>query len=343
MFETNSVTRCTPQDKRGFTLIELLISMGVIFLVITVALVGLKSAKKAADRTTTLNALRQMMVAYNSYSAEYQGRLMPGYVDPDKVGTQIGDIVPPAKLANGVQLGTKDSAAYVWRLAPYLDYAWKTYMADYRSTRFEAVLLEEFGTGSGASNEAYGPGTVTGTKYGIARHPSFGLNSIYVGGDGGGSDAHGDPSRDPWDWDSSGALKRDPDTIAATRTSEVKNPNKLIVFAPTHFWRAADSEPPDVDQKMSVLLGYCELRPPFADYDRRTAEPGDPQWAVEAGTGPHAGQIIYSGSTKAGVPVDRFGGDKAPIAHLDGSVESEFILRLQVDMSRWSPFAPSTR
>jgi hypothetical protein len=41
-----------------------------------------------------------------------------------------------------------------------------------------------------------------------------------------------------------------------------------------------------------------------------------------------------------GVPIDRMGDDKIAVGHLDGSVSTEFLGRIAVDMSLWDPRMP---
>ena len=323
---------------RAFTLVELLIVLAIIFLLITVAFVAFAKARKTASRVESLNALRQMMAGYTSYSGEHKGRLMPGYLDPNMIGTLPNQLNIKAKLQNGYALNAQDPAGYVWRLAPYLDYAWKTYTVDYRSSAIDNYLTREFATGLAGGK--YGPGTAGTATASIGFTPSFGLNSVYVGGDA----IHGDPNLSPWaNWPNN-----NPNTVAATRLSEVKFPAKLIVFGSTRHSKMqnlGDALTKEAKGKYGLDYGYVELSAPFANFDPVGQVGTLPQWTIDTAVGsPTQGQIIFSGmGTYAGVPIDRLGQDMLNIGFLDGSVGTEAISRLEKDMSRWSPFALSTQ
>jgi type II secretory pathway pseudopilin PulG len=311
---------------RAFTIVELLVSISVIFILITALFVAFKAVRQAADRTDTSGALRQMIFAYNSYSNEHKGRLMPGYVDQAMIGAGQDQLDLVAKLSTGFKLDEADTQSYVWRLAPYVDNVWQTYMTDYRDPDVENRLEEEFKTPNG--DGVYGPDSDPDT-IGIAEMPSIGLNSIYAGGDtthGGG--AASPAINSPWLLQA-GVLIPNPNKIAAVRQTEVKNPPKFIIFAPSQ------QEPPPVITGISSILGYCELRPPIIKVGGTDVI----QWQF-ATTGINEGKIEATGffGSRGGWILDRTGADKAPVANLDGSVTVEQLNRLAVEQDRWNPF-----
>ena len=71
-------------QRKAFSLLELLLVIAIMFLLITIAIVAFGGARESANRTASLNALRQMTAGYNSYATDHRGRFMPGYLD---VGT----------------------------------------------------------------------------------------------------------------------------------------------------------------------------------------------------------------------------------------------------------------
>ena len=329
-------------SQRAFTVIELMISVAIIFILVTTALVGLRAARRGADRTQTLNALRQMITGYTAYYSDHDGRLMPGYVDPAKIGTDPNQINIKAELKTGFRLSNEDAASYVWRLAPYVDYNWKVFMTDYQSQAIIERFQEEYGTGNGGGNEAYGPGTATGTQIGIAKHPSIGLNSLLVGGDS----FHGGSQ---WSQHSHGTNTpgSNPNGQAVLQLGKAKSPSKLIVFAPS---QSSDSEQLAASLQVSEILGYAEIRSPFKRVNVQQGGIGaDRQWYIEGTAGPNQGKIVTESAFVApgGFPVDRYGDNKIATAHLDGSVATEALESLgptkptnpdMANLSRWLPF-----
>ena len=338
-----SSAHCTrPDAARAFTIVELLMSMAIIFLLIGVAFYALQSARRSGSRTETLNALRQMSRAYSAYADDHTGHFMPGYVDAAMIGTGPNQLDLKATLPTGQDLQPADVSSYVWRMAPYLDHAWKTYMVDYRDSGLDGRFIEEYSCGNyvcggGLPNGVFGPHNLTGPNIGIALRPSFGLNSIYLGGD----TAHGDVSASPW------AVTWPPTlnsaSVAAMRMSEVKSPAKIIVFAPV---RAGNSDTLMGTLQTSAELGYPVLTPPYAKFDKTTQAASSPHWRFTsiATTG-----IELQGSAAAattGLPLDRLNDHKIATSHLDGSVTTEELEGIgpsnnnaATRMSRWSPFA----
>jgi prepilin-type N-terminal cleavage/methylation domain-containing protein len=332
MFTNHYATRRRASSQRGFTIVELIISIGVVAILISIALYGLGVARKAASRTTTANALRQLVAAYNAYANTHE-RLMPGYIDPADFNANEPFEDLEVRLRDGTRLTPRDKASYVWRLAPYLDHAWNTYMADYRSGDVTDRFESEYAAG------VYGPGSVTqpDSQIGIAMSPSFGMNSIFVGGD---SFHGGGAVIPPWrNWPDS-----TPNSTAATRISQVRSASKLIVFAPTR----GVNLPAVANVQINVQRGYVELRPPYLNYNASTqsADVATLQWQFDAAatTPDSINDAAMTGF--GGLPVDRLGGRKVALGHLDGSVSIEQLESLGPSvgssitlMSRWSPFA----
>ena len=248
--------------RTAFTLLELLVVIAIMFLLISIAIVSFKGVRAGANRTASLNALRQMAAGFNSYSSDHGGRFLPGYVGEAEMDDPT-DIEVVARLPNDKRLnrvtdscsgGQCDRSSYVWRLSPYLSDYWQTMFVDYRSQELVGRLEREF------VDEIYGPGTVGADDLGISEIPSFGMNSVFIGGDS----FHGGPkitNFHPWQ-------NANP-VMAATRLSEVKNPSRIILFAST--MSSPDGIPPDA-AKFNLDFGSSELRPPFIDFDPDTGE-----------------------------------------------------------------------
>lgn len=331
-----------PLPRRAFTMIEMLITIGLILLLASLIVVALRGVRGSANRVVSANALRQMSLAYNAYSTDNKQQLMPGYVsapmleqldiNPDlPTGTPFND------PTNHPWDDPNDASSYVWRLAPYLEYDWRTFFVDYRSPELMGKLTTEF------EDEIYGPGSAdweaSPAQMGISLIPSFGLNTIMLGGD----NVHGGnaiTSLNPWD--------NPGNKLAATRFSEVKNPSMLIVFAPTIHYGHFDDDPDDPQTLQNNLLnpspipnlrfGYVELRPPRLYLDGQWVQ----QWHIENNwimpDGDFEANDAYGRPIGGGWPIARWDKDKLPVGHLDGSITTEIITNLAEDMSKWSPW-----
>ena len=321
---------------RAFSLLELLVSIAIMMVLVGLLLVSLRPVRAAATRTDSMNALKQMALAYNQYSDDHRKRLMPGYIGADlfEPGQPFENLI--VKLPDGTPLDQCDSdicdaGSYVWRLAPYVDHAWETFFTDTRDQGLLSKLAAEYGCG------IYGPGSAAGPvlcpnigiSIGISERPAYGLNSIFVGGDS----VHGGSGVTPFNpWNTSGN-----DPIAATRFSEVKNPSRLILFAPT-----AKADPSGAAVYEDPELGFCELRPPYLELDPTANTWINSQWTVGVGglvEQTALGQYVDG----AGLPIARSGKNLMPVAHLDGSAIVEQISDISRDMRRWDPFEVGRR
>ena len=307
------------RNTRGFTLIELMVVIAILVLLVTLVAVSLKSMRGSARRTVSLSALKQIMAAYRSYSDDNRGRLLPGYIGADLFARGEPFENLRVTLPDGTPLQAEDKQSYVWRLAPYVDNAWDVFYTELRDAGLMAQLHAEYSGG------IYGPfgNSVTG---GISERPTYGLNSIFVGGDS----VHGGTSiADQHPWQDSNPV------IAATRFTQVKNPARLIVFGAAAMADTSGSTVYDDE-----LFGFCELRSPYLNLGADMWI--DPQWNVGArGLVEQTGTGEYTDG--AGLPIVRSGNDVIPVGMLDGSASLEQVSNLSRDMRRWSPFEVALR
>ncbi|HWB20545.1 MAG TPA: type II secretion system protein [Phycisphaerales bacterium] len=306
-----------PRSKRAFTILELIFVITAILILASLVLVSFHKITSAANNTASASALRQIITAWSNYNADHDGRLLPGYINP----ADFTDVNSPwngmiVRNENGDQLVAADRSSYVWRLAPYLGYKMDIFAADYKSSQITAKFDTEL------LNHQYGPGTVNPAsgELGIALVPSFGINSIFVGGNDyqGGSYV---TDRTPWR-DSS--LNPNGEVLAATRFSQIKNASTLIVFGPTA--QANLSMLPNINPP-PVQFGSPELRPPYIEYNSATGEWMQEQWALDVNNATDAiDDLIATGgdiSVGEGVPISRWNGSNFPTAQADGSVGTQ--------------------
>ena len=158
----------------------------------------------------------------------------------------------------------------------------------------------------------------------LAMVPSYGLNSVFLGGDS----RHGDPDWAPWN---SPARQ-----VAAETISQVKNPGQIIVFAATT--RSADGSwtPPAA---LGIEPGYVQLQAPYV-YDGDTGRFTDVDLWEYSDDG-----AFIEGATGGGWPTDRLNDsaekvsiDRVPVARLDGSTASESPSVMLGSLRNWSPF-----
>jgi len=146
----------------GFTLIELLVVISIIALLIAILLPVLGAARDAARATTSLAAMQQTMLAYHNRANDYKGELLPGYLPSHYKGEPAQARLPTGLLVRGLP-----AQRYPVRLAEYQGDSWQMI---FHHTTPPAV-----------------PGPDDPDRfikaYELGVHPSFGINSIFVGGD----------------------------------------------------------------------------------------------------------------------------------------------------------------
>ncbi|MGV6814810.1 MAG: type II secretion system protein [Phycisphaerales bacterium] len=161
----------------GFTLIELLVVIAIIALLIGILLPALGKAKVTARAVREQSGMRQTMLAYTMYSEDNRDKLLTGFPN-SSIWQRMVDRDEDPRDFNGERLGETIGSRYPWRLISYFD---NNFEGLYQDPRVIELLSEAMDSPSGSASDY-------ALRYVISLHPSFGLNSYFVGGG-----APGDP------------------------------------------------------------------------------------------------------------------------------------------------------
>jgi prepilin-type N-terminal cleavage/methylation domain-containing protein len=275
----------------GFSLVELLVVIAIIGILVAIVVPVALGARRSAARMREASALRSVAAAWVAYAAGQGGWVLPGYKAGFEARDENGDTIPPNVYGGSVEVQRR----YPWRLAPYLD-------QDFRRLY----------VGEGAETLAkLQAGDRSQYIYFASLYPSFGLNSVFVGGD----DVYlPSISNDPLLPNG----QRNPARYCVTRLSAATRPQQTIVFASSRTGPVTDPYgAPD-----TIREGGFRVLPPWiagstakwqAEYD-----PEDP--------------------SSFGLVSARHG-DEVATATIDGGVELVQVDALR-DMTRWCDGAP---
>jgi prepilin-type N-terminal cleavage/methylation domain-containing protein len=184
-----------PPRTSGFTLVELLVVIAIFAILAAVLVPAAGLVRDRARETVERSAARSLLVAWNAYTFDQSGRVMPGYRNGLPAYDAQGNSI--AEQTIGVA-----AARYPWRIAPYLGHA----MGDL----VEPGVGEDLAGLEAADDPEY--------LYRASLYPRFGVNGTFLGGDeGAGGFSPGFES----------AFGR----FYRTRLSEIARPESLIVFA----------------------------------------------------------------------------------------------------------------
>jgi prepilin-type N-terminal cleavage/methylation domain-containing protein len=214
--------RSTSAKSAGFTLVELLVVVGIIAALIGILLPAMSRARKSANELRSLSALRQMLVGYTFYHQENRGAVLFGHTP----ATINGAAVTVDDPASGQTFGFPVSDRYPWRLVKQVSNVW----AIIHSHDQVPPLPLQTDSASAAFLKAYT----------LSLDPTFGINSVYVGGDAAYDGFIGD--------------RPNTGKHVVFKANEVRHSSQLIVFADSRCTNAASL----------AGKGYHLLTPPRA-------------------------------------------------------------------------------
>ncbi|HZZ43304.1 MAG TPA: type II secretion system protein [Tepidisphaeraceae bacterium] len=276
----------TPHSRKrrhAFSLIELLVVIGIIALLIAVLLPVLGRARISALELRSQSGLRQMMIGYILYAQNNRGSLLFGYTP----STVDGAPVSVADPRSGQTFGTPVSQRYPWRLLPFVSNIWPII-----HSHGDLPAIPAAGE---SSSQAFLD------AYMLSLNPTYGINSVYVGGDANYQGFVG-PNNSP-----------NIHHHVVFKSSEVHSSSKLIIFA--------DCRTTNVPSLAGQGL-YC-LTPPHASGHN---------WEV-VNNATH----ILNPNLIMGVPQGWYS-NRIMVSFFDGHVESMLPSQLD-DMRLWANYA----
>lgn len=205
----------------GFSLIELLVAVAVVGVLSGLVVAGVGKVRQAAATAEATAGARSLIHAYLLTPAQNEGRYMIGYGD-------TGENLDPPGFPP-IASSEEHAKRYPWRIAPLLDERLASLYVGPHQDYYERI----------ASKSAYQ----------ASLHPSFGMNSIFVGGHYDGR-KHS-PGYRPGPRSRSRSTY--PDDFWVLRPADAHAPSELIVFVSSLYASPADYPDP---------VGFFRVNPP---------------------------------------------------------------------------------
>lgn len=330
----------TRSDRRAFTLIELLVVITIIALLISILLPALGQARKTAKMLLEQAAGNQMMTAYNAYSTDYKDGLIIPYIHwswahPAPPNQRATIQMRPHDFTDNPNNDIEGDVVKTWTLR-LMYWGGGTIgalplEAMINDKAFQSSIRERPRNSTAQSGLTVSYDATNRYQYGLAWHPSFGLNSVFMGGS-----YHYGAFTGPGDVYNNPKTPQNNHFYVST-AARVRNPAQMLVAATARstdvstISRGGDGYGgrPVSTTANSIVPGYYQVTPP-----RTSGIPLGPTGSSLTAWGP-------SNTFSKDEPAVRWGFldgrhfNKIITTHIDGHVELQTLSQLR-DMRKWS-------
>lgn len=318
------------RQRGAFTLIEVLIVIAIIALLISILLPGLGYARVTSRMLREQADIRQQMLAYTAYTNNFKDKTLPAAPHWTWAHDTTGSygMTPGDPTVSGHFMEGSICKIWTWHFISLTDFPLHQMQVDKRT-------YEEFWNRPKTHGLIGGRFTTYGSDtfhVGLAFHPSFGMNGVYVGGayTHGAFRNNGRPGPNP--------------SIAGgdfyvTDVSRVRHPSTLMVFSSSRggdvregsWWNYGSSDP----NSGMIRPGHWMVTPPRPHPRNR----GGSTSPYQLGGGWSASNF-YNPREVPGTwgMVDARWFRKAVTVMFDGHAEMQTIEQLR-NMQKWSNYA----